>query len=335
MDALAFLRPVLIPLAAGYAGVMRARNRRYDRDPQRVHEAPVPVISVGNITVGGTGKTPLVIELVRRLAERGEHPAILTRGYAAAAGALADEVAEFRIAAPDVPVVVNPDRVAGARQAVAEEEATCLVLDDGFQHRRLARDLDIVVIDALSPWGGGWTLPAGRLREPLEGLRRADLFVLNRANQVSDAQRDAIEARLASIAPAAHVVAASVTPDALTFGDGTVASSAALHTRCVLAVCGLGNPRTFEHLIHPLVGRFCGLLRYGDHRRYSSRDVQAILRSAAKHEADLVLTTRKDWVKLVALWPAGAPVPLARLDVRLFFEDDEPIEAALSETLSA
>ena len=146
-------------------------NRYCDTFAFATHAARLPVISVGNISVGGTGKTPLVIEIVRRLRASGRRPAILTRGYAAKRGQTADEVLEYALAVPETPVVVNPDRTAGAETARLEYGADCVVLDDGFQHRWLRRDLDIVVIDALDPWGGERLLPEGRLREPLHNWR--------------------------------------------------------------------------------------------------------------------------------------------------------------------
>ena len=193
---------------------MTARNARYDRNSQASQALNIPVVSIGNITVGGTGKTPIVMETVRCLRDLGVAPVILTRGYGATDPNQADEVLEYRDAEQRVPVVANADRLAGARTAVRQHGATGLVLDDGFQHRRLRRDLDVVVIDALNPWGGGWVLPAGRLREPLRGLGRAGLVVISRANQVQREVVAAIDARLAEIAGETPVIEADVLPQA-------------------------------------------------------------------------------------------------------------------------
>ncbi len=157
----------LTPLSMVYAAGVGIRNLYYERARGAVHRAAIPVISIGNLTAGGTGKTPFVVEVVRRLRALERNPVILTRGYAAAPGETADEVLEFRETLPGVAVVVDPDRVRGAETAHEQHGADCVVLDDGFQHRRLGRDLDIVVIDTLDPWGGGLILPAGRLREPV------------------------------------------------------------------------------------------------------------------------------------------------------------------------
>jgi tetraacyldisaccharide 4'-kinase len=318
------LGPVLVPFSALYAAAIYVRNRHYDRQAAASRSADLPVISIGNITVGGTGKTPIVINTVRRLQALECRPAILTRGYAAASGQPPDEVMEFARTLPDVPVVVNPDRVAGAETARAEHRADCLVLDDGFQHRRLRRDLDIVTIDALDPWGGGWVLPAGRLREPLASLRRAHMFVITRANQVNAAQLEAIERVLDQYAPHVPVLHATVEPESVVFPDERVDETTALAYHSVLPVCGIGNPITFLECVAHLAGRVCGELIFHDHQRYRPRHVRKILGLARRRGADLVVTTRKDWVKLAPLWSlhAARDAPqLARLDVRLVLQD--------------
>jgi tetraacyldisaccharide 4'-kinase len=308
---------LLTPVALVYEGVIRARNLYYHRVPGAVRRAGVPVISVGNLTVGGTGKTPLVIEIVRRLREWGRRPAILTRGYRGTAEQEADEVREYRDALPDVSIVVDPDRVAGARTAVAMG-ADCLVLDDGFQHRRLARDLDIVLIDALNPWGRGQMLPAGRLREPKPSLRRAHLFVLTRANQADPAVVESLHLELERLAAGRTVVTAEVIPASLHFSDGRDTEVGALRGRETVGVCGLGNPVTFEQLLGTLTKRPVITVRYPDHRRYDLRDAERI--ALAADGGRWVVTTRKDWVKLHPLWPADGP-PLVRLDVRMTLAD--------------
>ncbi len=315
-------RRLLTPLSSAYAGLIRLRNRRFDRVPAASRAAAVPVISVGNLTVGGTGKTPLVIELARRLAER-RRPAILTRGYGAPRGGVADEVREFGLAVPQVPVVVEADRWVGAQRAVRDHGADCLLLDDGFQHRRLRRDLDIVVIDALDPWGGGRVLPAGRLREPLESLARADWIVLSRSNQVDAEATSTLLQTLRAFAPQAPVTKAAVACERLAGVNGTAACAEALAARRLLPVCGIGNPQTFLRLLADGGAELCPPLLFGDHRRYSRADVRRIAQAAQAGGAAGVVTTRKDWVKLQELWPAEAPagIALLRLDARLVLAD--------------
>ncbi|MFQ5806102.1 MAG: tetraacyldisaccharide 4'-kinase [Phycisphaerae bacterium] len=319
---------LLVPLSWLYGLGIRLRNARYDRSPHASRHVALPVISIGNITAGGTGKTPIVMETARRLQELGRRPAILTRGYGAAGRERSDEVMEFSEVLPNVPVVVNPDRVAAAETAGSELEVDCVVLDDGFQHRRLERDLDVVVIDALAPWGGGWVLPAGRLREPLEGLARADLFVISRSNQVASPAVRQIEAHLSERAPHAAVLSATVEPETVVYLDGRSENVEALAYHCVLPVCGIGNPATFLRIVEQLAGRVCAPLTFRDHQRYNRRHVRKVAATARRRGADLVVTTRKDWVKLAALWPdhaVKAAPELARLDVRLELHDDEGV----------
>jgi len=181
--AAACARGVLALCAPLYGLGVRWRNRCFD-DPANTHAAGVPVISVGNLTTGGTGKTPVVAWIVNHLRDTGRRPAILSRGYKSLDGQANDEKLLLDRLCPSVPHIQNPDRVAGAREAVEHHGSNTLVLDDGFQHRRLRRDTDIVLIDALNPWGYGQLLPRGLLREPKHSLRRASLILITRANQL-------------------------------------------------------------------------------------------------------------------------------------------------------
>ena len=331
------LRRVLAPLATLYGGAVALRNRYCDTFAFATHAARLPVISVGNVSVGGTGKTPLVIEIVRRLRASGRRPAILTRGYAAKRGQTADEVLEYALAVPETPVVVNPDRTAGAETARLEYGADCVVLDDGFQHRWLRRDLDIVVIDALDPWGGQRLLPEGRLREPLHNLARADWFVISRINQAPPQRVAEIVETLRRFAPHAPISKAAVAAEGLSGANGSAISPECLAQRRPLPVCGVGNPSSFLQLVQELASQACEPLVFSDHHRYGMRDVERILAAAAQQRADLVVTTRKDWVKLHALWPAtrnGAHVAeLQRLDARLVLADARGDFAARLERL--
>ena len=322
------LRFAFTPLAALYGLGVRIRNRHYDRNPRLIHRADLPVFSIGNITAGGTGKTPIVMETVRLLLALKRKPAILTRGYGAAAGETADEVREFADQFPEVPVVVNPDRAAGAETAQTEFDADCVVLDDGFQHRRLARDLEVVAIDALDPWGDGHLLPAGRLREPLKGLARADLFIITRTNQVEHSILTEIERRLEQHNHRAQCIYADVEAQSLCLHPDQPMDVEEMAYHDVLPVCGIGNPRTFLSSVAPLAGRLCEPMLFPDHCRYTSRHVKKIIDLARRFGADWVVTTRKDWVKLAPLWPpadANAGINLVRLDVRSVLRDHDGV----------
>lgn len=320
-------RRLLTPFSWIYSQAVSSRNARFDRG-EGVSNLTVPVVSIGNLTTGGTGKTPLVIEFTRRLAAFTPRPVILTRGYAAERGRAADEVLEFHEALPEIPVVVNPDRVVGGQRAVREHRATCVILDDGFQHRRLARDLDIVLIDALDPWGGSRLLPAGNLREPIAGLARAGLIVLTRANQVS---RDIVAKLTAEIrlrAAQTPLIEAHVLATGMSGLRAESIDPTELAYRSVMPVCGVGNPASFCSLVHSLAGQTASPLVFRDHYRYRSRDAARIRDAAVAAEVDLVLTTRKDWVKLRSLWselPERRVPELARLDMQLELRDPEDV----------
>ena len=188
-------RGALAGLAVPYAWAVGARNAAFDRGLLPTARAAVPVVSVGNLTLGGTGKTPLVAWVARTVASRGLRPAIVSRGYGARRGERSDEAAELGLLLPGVPHLADRDRVAAAA-AAATAGAEVVVLDDGFQHRRLARDLDIVAIDATDPFGSDRIFPRGLLREPLAGLGRAGAVVLTRATAVDAARRVEIRRRL-------------------------------------------------------------------------------------------------------------------------------------------
>ncbi|HMQ16529.1 MAG TPA: tetraacyldisaccharide 4'-kinase [Phycisphaerae bacterium] len=334
-----WLMPLLAPAAALYGSVIRLRNRRYDGGRAEVRRAAVPVVSVGNVTVGGTGKTPLVITLLHRLRELNCKPAVLTRGYGGWRPHQADEVREI-VEAGCGAVVADPDRVRGAQVAVARHHADVLVLDDGFQHRRLARELDIVVIDALDPWGGGRLLPAGRLREPLAGLRRAGLIVISRSNLAPGPAVAGIQARLREICVAAPVVTARVEAVAVEHEGGVSEPPELLRGRRVLAVCGLGNPGSFVRLVESLGAEMTGVCEFADHHRYNRSDATRIARRASHDRAETVLTTGKDWVKLAPLWSASGSSPdrprLCCLRIAMRLDDaDRRLESALRAALNS
>ena len=166
-------RAALGALEVPYTTAVRLRNRHYDRSPSAVQRVPVPVVSIGNLTLGGTGKTPTVEWLARWFADRQVRVGLASRGYGSKPGAPNDEALELAQKLPGVPHVLDRDRVRGAQQLIDQFGCELIILDDGFQHRRLGRDLDIVLIDALEPVGFGHVFPRGTLREPLEGWSRA------------------------------------------------------------------------------------------------------------------------------------------------------------------
>lgn len=284
-----------------YGVGVRVRNLAFDRGWKPAFRAGVPVVSVGNLTVGGTGKTPMVEWVARWYRRHGLRVAVLSRGYGRDPSAgLNDEAMVLEENLPDVPHLLDPDRVASARIAVGELESQLLVLDDGFQHRRLARDLDLVLLDALEPFGLGRLLPRGLLREPVGSLRRAGLVVLTRADQIDGESLRATRAEAERRAGALRWVVTRHAPIAVTghgIGDEPVES---LSGRAVAAFCGIGNPLGFRRTVEPLVGKLVDLRVFPDHHLYTARDVSDLIAWVHSTRADLALTTQKDLVKLRA-----------------------------------
>jgi tetraacyldisaccharide 4'-kinase len=307
------------------------RNRLYDRGWKRVHRADAPVISVGNITAGGTGKTPLVAWLARLLVIRKMRPAILSRGYGRDPGrGIDDENAVLARLAGGVPVVVDADRVRGAATAVRQHGADVLVLDDGFQHRRLARDLDIVLLDALWPFGAGHMLPRGLLREPLRGLSRAGFLLTTRCDLVTADRLEAIQARLHELAPGVPQACCRTVVHELRplVGEEGNAPPEAMGEGRWLAFCGIGNPEGFRLTLEHAGCKPLALRVFADHERYTEAQVASLLDEAHVAGCAGLLTTEKDAVKVAPLLAGGPAVPVYAVHTDLDF-------AAGSEALTA
>lgn len=287
---------------------MRLRNARYDKGSATVHRVSVPVISVGNLTLGGTGKTPTVEWLARRIAERGLRLALVSRGYGAKIGAVNDEARELAEKLPGIPHVLDADRVRGCQRAIDEHGAQVLLLDDGFQHRRLHRDLDIVLIDATEPFGFEHVFPRGTLREPLAGWQRAHVLLLTRSELVSADQRAAIRHRVQSIAPQAVWAESAYVPHSLRAASGEVQPLSTLAGRRVAAFCGIGNPASFRRALEACGCQIVCWREWADHHPYGPADANVLAHWSAAHSAELALCTHKDLVKIGPLW--RGPVPL-------------------------
>jgi tetraacyldisaccharide 4'-kinase len=301
-----------------YGLAVRLRNLAFDRGWKRAEPAGVPVVSVGNLTAGGTGKTPCVEYIARYYRDQGLRVAILSRGYGAAHGPN-DEALVLEENLPDVPHLQGADRVRWARAAVEELESEVLVLDDGFQHRRLARDLDLALLDATEPWGGGYLLPRGLLREPPSGLRRAGVVVLTRCNQAASADLGRLRALLARRAPEVPVIETTHRAIELVDTEGNVAPLDDLRGRPVAAFCGLGNPAAFRRTLLDLGADLRGFRTFADHHPYSRLDIDDLRRWAAGLHADaMIATTQKDLVKVRL--PGLDGRPLRALRVRLNVE---------------
>lgn len=340
----------LAPLGTLYGAAVRTRLRLYRAGFLKSEKVGAPVVSVGNITAGGTGKTPLVEWVARALAGEGRRACVLTRGYGRAderrrvvasdgERVLADFeecgdeprlLAERLVGAASV--VCDRDRVAAARWARAHLGADAFVLDDGFQHLRIARDLDIVTLDATAPWGGGHLLPRGRLREPPTALARADCIVITRAELADDLETLRAEAarlsggraaviasrvrtrRLALLNPSSDsplLNPSSDSPSGEHEGRG-VGSEAA-------AFCAVGNPRAFFEQLRREGFGLRHTRAFADHHRFTQADVDGVAREAARSGARLLLTTAKDAVKLRGF---RFTLPCYVVEIGLEFEDE-------------
>jgi tetraacyldisaccharide 4'-kinase len=315
-----------------YGLAVRLRNGAYERGWNERHRAPVPVVSVGNLTVGGTGKTPCVEYVARFYRGRDRRVAILSRGYGAAHGRN-DEAMVLEENLPDVPHLQGPDRVALAAAAVEELQSEVLVLDDGFQHRRLRRDLDVVLLDATNPWGHGHLLPRGLLREPPSSLRRAGAVVLTRCDQVDRAGRGRLREAVARLARGIPVAETTHQPVVLSNGARDAVPLDRLRGRPAAAFCGLGNPAAFRRTLADLAADVVAFRTFPDHHAYARADVDDLRAWARRQASDcVVVTTQKDLVKLRLTDLGGRE--LWALRVQLHFEAgrdefDRKLEEAL------
>ncbi|MEO5588846.1 MAG: tetraacyldisaccharide 4'-kinase [Gemmatimonadaceae bacterium] len=290
------VRGLLSPLSTIYRGIVATRGELFDKGVIASHESPIPVVSIGNVTVGGTGKTPVAAWVAGRLLDLGRKPAIVLRGYGS------DEPLVHRRINPDVPVIVASDRVAGIRDA-SRHGADVAVLDDGFQHRRARRDVDLVLVSA-DDWNGRHQLlPAGPYREPIQNIERASAILITRkavpATRVAE-----VRAAIHRIAPAVPTVEVSLALSDLRMeGDLLKCRQlASLRGKRVAAVAAVGNPAAFFQQLEA-AGATVVRLPFPDHHPFTVNDINSILSAAAL--TDDVVCTLKDAVKLAALWPAG------------------------------
>lgn len=299
-----------------YAAVTGLRNASFDRGWRRAVALERPVISVGNLTVGGTGKTPLVAWLCARFGERNLPTAVLMRGYKARARAKGDEQRLLeRLLGPATPVEANADRTAAAQRVLeGHPEVKLFVLDDAFQHRQVRRDVDIVLIDATRPFGQERLLPRGLLREPLRSMARATAVIITRSSLAPPHALAEIRARIARFTTA-PVFQCDFASDNFIDQNGAVT---AFPGKRAVAVSGIGNPAAFRISFQQQGIQLPRILEYADHHHYTAADVAEIRRVAAEQKAPVV-TTAKDWVKLEALWPQDSAESLFVMNQRIVF----------------
>jgi len=339
----------LTPLSGLYGVAMKARRTLYQRGLFHVHKAGAPVISVGNITTGGTGKTPLVEWIARALAQQQRRVCILTRGYgrqhsgSRVVVSNGSEISSDARQAGDEPlllaeklkgaaaVISDADRVAAVRWAIENLGTELFILDDGFQHLRLARDLNIVAIDATNPWGNRRLLPAGNLRESPDQLARADCIVITRADDV--AQTEALQAEIRELSRGRPVFLSRMRIDGLRklsseLKDGTTSEN--LRSVPVAAFCAVGNPESFFAQLRRADFTVCHTRVFPDHHYFTQKEMSALISQSSERGAHALVTTAKDEVRLRSL---SCGMPCYVVDVAIEIEDESKLLALIDDAI--
>jgi len=317
------VNPILLPLSAAFRLGVAFRHTAYRRGWFKTRRLSRRVISVGNLTVGGTGKTPLVALVAKILLRHGWKPSILTRGYArrsktdlivvapaparrADAREVGDEAALLARSLPEVPLAVCADRFRGGRVVEERFHVDAHILDDGFQHLALARDVDLVVLDATQKLSDRLLLPAGRQREPLAALQRAQVVVITR---VDSGDSKTLEDTIAKIHPAARVFRSSMKLSGMVDArSGEAVPGGQIRSEKVTAFCGIGNPRAFFADVRRWGFNLVAEDAFSDHHVYTEQELHRLVARARKDGAAALLTTEKDAVKFPRDWRPELPI---------------------------
>ncbi len=342
------LGSILSMVAAAYGGMVKLRASLYKKNILSSKRLPCFIISIGNLTVGGTGKTPMTIAVAEIVQRLGLKAAVISRGYKGSlektgacvsdgkklfldADIAGDEPFMMATALKDIPVVVGRDRFEAGMIAVKGFRPDVLVLDDAFQHLRLSRDIDLILLDSLQPFGNGHLLPRGTLREPASALLRADAIVFTRSNRALDSDGSSLEKKLA-IPINKPVFRSCHTPYIVRFvkagtnlnhGPSKISDEFDLNflkRRRVFAFSGIAKNEDFQRTLEDLECKPAGFYGYPDHHPYSNRDLDRIYRAARDGNADLLVTTEKDYVRIATR--VNWPMNLVVLGVRISFGKD-------------
>lgn len=317
-EDLGIMRGALAPFAFLYGGVVKSRSLLYSTGIFKRHRLKAPVISIGNLTAGGTGKTSLVIELAHVLVKDGFRVCVLTRGYgresprsrvivsngkeiSTGARAAGDEPRLIAESVPSAFVIVDPDRVSAGKWAIDHLGCNLFLLDDGFQHLRIERDIDIVTIDAMHPWGGGYLLPQGLLREHKAALSRAHIVVITRANQTNGIEK--LKEEITGLNSKIRVFASDIQLRSLyeLTSVKEISRDDLLKEKAPLgAFCGIGNPRSFFRLLEENGLDIIYAREFNNHHHYSPSDIEDMCLSAKALGVRALVTTAKDAVKFRA-----------------------------------
>lgn len=327
------IRLALVPCAIPYWFAAQTKNWLFDTGIKTAHRSALPTISVGNLSVGGTGKSPTVAWVAGLLRKSGIRVAILSRGYGQLEHGQNDEALELEISLPDVPHLQHWDRVASSQIAEEEFEMEALLLDDGFQHRRLARDLDIVLIDASEPPRARRVLPWGLFREPFSNLKRAQVVILTRVEHAQPSELDSLRGKIERIAGDSLRLEASFVPKRLYQFPGSKSDCGELQGRRVLAFCGIGNPAAFfSSLTDRLGAALLDTRIWPDHHAYSREDVERLGAWAEEHDSvDFIVCTMKDVVKLQVAELRGIPLLALQIELELPPEDEKALSHWIGE----
>ncbi len=307
-----------------YLAVLSTRNALYRNAIIKSTRLPVKVVSIGNITTGGTGKTPLVEFTVKHLSESGRKVAVLSRGYGGnnstqeSSEIVNDECLALIENLQDVPVLAGRDRVKNGEKAISDFGVDCVVLDDGFQHLRLERDLDIVVIDALNPFGGESLIPRGSLREPLQNLERADLFILSHCDQGNEQIIRSIYKKLDQINHSTPVCESIHSPVHLdNIADNSILDLEWLNGKRVYALSAIGNPQSFSHTLKELGADLIKHKVFQDHHIYTNDEINNVVSDAQLIAADAIVVTQKDIVKIKKMNIKDADILSLRIEIKI------------------
>lgn len=329
MNVSPLLRALLWPLSVLYGLIVRVRVWLYAHGWLKQKRLKGTVISVGNLTVGGTGKTPTVIWLAEKFLAEGKRVAILSRGYRGANGT-SDEIELMKSRLQGrVSFGVGKNRFAAGRRLESEQPVDVFLLDDGFQHLQLARDLDILLMDVSRPLAGESLLPAGSLREPVTAMSRANLIIFTRAETGSGA--------LDAIGKLTQYPVFAASTRLVGFrrfgGEVTPVSANEIGTGPFFAFCGLGNPDAFFRDLGNWGLAVCGQAVFADHHHYTQRDISAVKQAAKRAGANAIVTTEKDAQNLAGLEFDETPLYVAVID--LVVTPDADFRNVLEETLAA
>ncbi len=337
-------RGALACLAYAYSAGLKVFLFPYRIGIRKQTVLPCPVVSVGNLTVGGTGKTPMTKLVCQLLAENGLRPCVLSRGYKGqnergaavvstdarielSASEAGDEAYMLARTLPGMPVVVGKDRRKTGTLAWNQFKPDVIVLDDGMQFYQLHRELDIVLIDALRPFDNGWTFPRGLLREPPSHLRRAGCIIVTNADKVSAETTEALSGRIRRLARPAHLTFARYEARALRPLDGKDDLPISwLSGKKVATFCALGRPEAFEKQVADCGAMIVHSMRRLDHSEPTISDLNALISTAQDCEAEAVIISEKDSVKLP---PIARPLPFLSLQVALRVDDEDSLRDLL------